>query len=299
MNVLRILAEFRTPFLDQVFQFITYFGQEIVLIAVICLLYWCIDKRFAYLLGFVYFFSGLFVQSLKITFRIDRPWVLDPDFQPVASAKPGATGYSFPSGHTQGGTSLFAPLAKKTDRNGLKVLYIGAFVLIGFSRLYLGVHTPKDVLVSMGLSLLFTTVFWRIQNALLDSDRYLRPVTVIMILLSIAVCIYANVLYTNQIIDAKYASDCFKAAGSGLGFAIGFYIERTWLNFDPECRNNYMQIPKVLCGLLGAGLIKSCFFMIVPSTLFTRMIQYLLLVLWVLVLYPFIFSKCSNAIASR
>lgn len=82
MDFLHILAEFRTPFGEQFFQFVTYFGQEVIIIAVICTLYWCVDKRFAYQMGFTYFLAGLCVQTLKITFRIPRPWVLDPEFPP-------------------------------------------------------------------------------------------------------------------------------------------------------------------------------------------------------------------------
>ena len=96
MDFLHVLAELRTPFGEHFFQFATYFGQEVIIIAVICTLYWCVDKRFAYQLGFTYFLAGLCVQTLKITFRIPRPWILDPSFSPVESAVPAATGYSFP-----------------------------------------------------------------------------------------------------------------------------------------------------------------------------------------------------------
>ncbi len=92
MAFLWLLSEIRTPSLDRLMQLITYFGQEIIIIVVICALYWCADKRFAYLLGFIYFTAGLGVQALKITFRIPRPWILDPDFRAVESALPAATG---------------------------------------------------------------------------------------------------------------------------------------------------------------------------------------------------------------
>ena len=59
MTFLWILEGIRTPFLDKLMQFITYFGQELIIIAVICAFYWCVDKRFAYLLGFTYFTAGL------------------------------------------------------------------------------------------------------------------------------------------------------------------------------------------------------------------------------------------------
>ena len=80
------LENIRTPFFNEIMQFVTYFGQELLIIAVICALYWCADKRFAYYLGFTYFTAGFCVQALKITFRIPRPWILDPEFKAVKSA---------------------------------------------------------------------------------------------------------------------------------------------------------------------------------------------------------------------
>ena len=68
MTFLWLLEGIRTPFLDKLMQLITYFGQELIIIAVICVLYWCADKRFAYLLGFTYFtamLSGLISNSLN------------------------------------------------------------------------------------------------------------------------------------------------------------------------------------------------------------------------------------------
>ena len=198
MTFLWLLEGIRTPFLDKLMQFITYFGQELIIITFICTLYWCVDKRFAYFLGFSYFTAGLAVQTLKITFRIPRPWVLDPDFHAVESAISGATGYSFPSGHTQGAACLFFPLALKTRKKWVKFLCIIAFLSIGFSRMYLGCHTPKDVLVSMALSLCITLLLWKYQAQILDQETHLKWITLLLMLLAIAAAIYAYVLYSND-----------------------------------------------------------------------------------------------------
>ena len=300
MTFLWLLEGIRTPFLDKLMQLITYFGQELIIIAVICVLYWCADKRFAYLLGFTYFTAGLCVQSLKITFRIPRPWILDPDFTAVKSAVPGATGYSFPSGHTQGATCLFFPLALKAQNIWCKILCILAFLSIGFSRMYLGCHTPKDVLVSMLISILVSLVIWKFQTFLLDDSRYLKQIASILALLSFAVAAYALVLKSNGTIETKYATDCCKAAGAGLGFAIGWHIERTKMNFDTHTGNIVTQILKLIIGLIIALLIKEGFSTIFGSSILAKMAEYFILVLWVLVIYPFIFSKilrrnvCSN-----
>ena len=161
MEFLRFLAQYRTPLGDALFQAVTWFGEETLVLVVICWLYWCKDKKLAYTIGLTYFFSGLLVQGLKITFRIPRPWVLDPDFQAVPSAVPGATGYSFPSGHTQSGTALYASLALSSSKIWQKSLCVLLFLAIGFSRMYLGCHTPQDVLTAMALSLLCSLLAYR------------------------------------------------------------------------------------------------------------------------------------------
>lgn len=294
MSFLWLLEGIRTPFLDKLMQFITYFGQEVIIIAFVCALYWCIDKRFAYLLGFTYFTAGLCVQTLKVTFRIPRPWVLDPAFHAVESAVPGATGYSFPSGHTQGATCLFYPLAKKSQKLPLKILCVLAFLLIGFSRMYLGCHTPKDVLVSMGLSLLIATFIWHFQSAFLDDNRYLKPIAIILFLTSIAVALYALWLMKSGTISAKYASDCCKAAGAGLGFSVGWYLERTHFHFDPRIGSTSAKVIRLLLGLFFTVLLKEGLGMLAQSSILAKMAEYFILVLWILIIYPWIYHKLAR-----
>ena len=124
MEFLNFLAQYRTPAADAIFQAITLLAQETFVVVVICWLFWCSQKKLAYCLGFSYFTSGLLVQGLKITFRVPRPWILDPSFQPVASAVPGATGYSFPSGHTQSITALLGTLGFYFKKEPLQILVL-------------------------------------------------------------------------------------------------------------------------------------------------------------------------------
>ena len=255
MNVLWALSNIRTPFFNQIFQLITYLGQELFLIGVICVLYWCINKKLATQIGFTYIAAGLCVQGLKITFRIPRPWVLDPDFKAVESAVPAATGYSFPSGHTQGGTSLFAPLAFHSRKWYLKCLYTAVFLLIGFSRMYLGCHTPKDVFVSMGLSLIFAWLIWKYQY-FFTRETEIGKIALTVTVAAVFICCYSSVLYHAGIIEARYASDCFKASGAAFGFAGGWYLERRYLNFTVGNPGIGRLIMRFLFGLIVTAILQ-------------------------------------------
>ena len=160
--------------------------------------------------------------------------------------------------------------------------------------MYLGCHTPKDVLVSMGLSLLVASLIWKFQSLLLDDDRHLKLIAAILVCLSLATAAYSLVLHNNGAIEAKYAMDCCKAAGAGLGFSIGWYAERTKLNFDTRTGRIWMQILKLVVGLIFSFLIKEGFSLIFGSSILAKMSEYFILVLWVIVIYPCLFHRALS-----
>ena len=289
LNFLHRLSEIRNPVLNTIFQLITRLGEEVVVLGIICLLYWCVNKNSAYKLGLIFFASGIAVQGLKVTFRIERPWILDPSFSPVESARPAATGYSFPSGHTQGATALYGYFADKTKKLPIKILFITLFLLVGFSRMYLGVHTPYDVLASLILTLIAVILIGRYYERIAQKNGFV--LTIVLATISVALCIYSFVLSSIGYIDATQINDCFKSGGAGLGFAIGYYIERNYLNFDVRTDKLWKQILKFVIGVLGALFFKSVLKLISPGNLLVDFIRYLLTVLWVIALYPLIFSK--------
>lgn len=294
MNFLWALSEIRTPFLDTLFQFITYFGQELLLIGVICALYWCVDKKLATQIGFTYVTAGLCVQGLKITFRIPRPWVLDPDFKAVESAIPAATGYSFPSGHTQGGTSLFAPLALNAKKLSIKLLCTAAFLLIGFSRMYLGCHTPKDVLTAIGVSLLFSWLIWKYKDLFVGPDSHVGLIALLVTAAAVGICIYSYILYHGGVIEACYASDCFKASGAALGFAAGWYLEQKYLDFSAHTGTRAEKILRFIAGLAVTAALQFGLKALIGHTLAGKTIQHFIVILWIIFLYPCIFSKLKK-----
>ena len=159
--------------------------------------------------------------------------------------------------------------------------------------MYLGCHTPKDVMVSMTLSILISCVIWRYRDVLLEDRRYLRVIAAVLVCLSLAAAAYSLLLLKDGAIETRYAMDCCKAAGAGLGFAAGWYIERTKIDFDPHTGSIPSKVIRLLAGLAAALLLKESFSLIFGSSILAKMSEYFILVLWVLVIYPYIFDRTA------
>lgn len=290
MEILHFIAQYRTPFFDTLFQAITLFAQETLVVVIICWLYWCLDKRKAYILGFTYFLSGLLVQGLKITFRIPRPWVLDSTFHPVSSALSGATGYSFPSGHTQSGTALFSTLGFASRKYAGKFFCFFFMILIGFSRMYLGVHTPKDVLVSMFLTLGISAFIWYKAGPALTDTTHAQKISLGLLCICLFLGIYTFYLYTTKTADPEMAKDALKACGAGLGFAVGYYLECTHIHFSVP-KERKQKIIRFLIGLLSVLILMGLFELTLKKFLIGSILSYFLLILWIVAGYPALFSR--------
>ena len=177
MDFLRLLAAGRCGALDTFFSGLTYFGSEIAFMAAALLIFWCVDKRQGYYVFLVGALGTVCNQFLKLAFRIPRPWVLDPDFQIVEAARADATGYSFPSGHTGISFAAVGALLAAKSR-----LWVPAFVLaliIAFSRLYLYVHFPSDILGAVALGVAIGELTFRqggraLEKAALRRERSVR-----------------------------------------------------------------------------------------------------------------------------
>lgn len=276
-----------------VFSLITQLGEETVVIVLLCLIYWCVNKRTAYVIGIAYFFSGIAVQGMKINFQIERPWVIDPTLKPVEAAIPGATGYSFPSGHTQSVVALFGTLALRIRRIAVRVVCLLVVVLVAFSRLYLGVHTLLDV----GVSLIITTLIVLVVAKILSGDGANRKqdliLTLVLVVCALAVIAIAAVMFTNGRIDQGYLTDCLKAAGAGIGFAVGMCIERTYIDFSVHTKHIMWQIVKFIVGIAGVLILKEGLKLVVGTGFVVDTARYFLICTWVTVFFPLIIRRFS------
>ena len=111
MPFLYFLESIRNPVFDAFFALITHLGEETFFLVVAILFFWCINKREGYFILITGLVGTVVNQMAKLFFRIPRPWVLDPNFDIIESARAEATGYSFPSGHTQNIAGTYGAIA--------------------------------------------------------------------------------------------------------------------------------------------------------------------------------------------
>ena len=157
MKVLYFFESIRNPFLDAIMTAFTYLGSEIAFIVFALIVYWCVDKKRGFFVLSVGYIGVIINQLLKIIFMVPRPWVIDKDFTIVESARADAEGYSFPSGHTQNAVGTYGSIARFLKKRWSTIVSIVLIIAIAVSRMYLGVHTPLDVGVSIliGTALVF------------------------------------------------------------------------------------------------------------------------------------------------
>ncbi len=294
MELLWKLSEIRTDFLNVLFKFFTLFGEETFVLAVICGLYWCINKNLTYKIGMSYFFSGIAAQSLKIICRVPRPWVKDPSFTPLEGSLKTATGYSFPSGHTQTATSIYGTFAINTKKLWLKCLMVLLIAAVGLSRMYMGVHTPQDVIWGFLISIVLTISVNLCMNKS-SSQRTDLILCIVLTAVSAISAIYAVILQNSGIIEAQHAQDLCKMSGAAVGFAISFYIERKHINFNERSSGFLKNVVKLFIGIVILLAIKAGLKPLLGTGTAGGFIRYMLMIIWAMCLYPLIIKKYQQA----
>ena len=120
------------------------------LVVIMCLLYVMVDKKKFCRVLFCYSICVTINAFVKITACVYRPWIKEPKIVPAKNSLAAATGYSFPSGHTAAASSCSMEMIAEYKQNKLlAVLLILYICVVVFTRMFLGCHTPQDVLVAV------------------------------------------------------------------------------------------------------------------------------------------------------
>lgn len=270
--------------------------------ALVAAVYWCLDKKAGQRIA-LSVVSGLFVnQGLKNTFCAYRPWVRDPRIVPVGNAIETATGYSFPSGHTQIAATMFGSLALwQKKRRWFYWLNVCLLILVPVSRLYLSVHTPQDVVASLLLAFLAIWASGRILpwvDAGKNRDFILFFAGLVicgLYLLYIELRPYPMDFSADGklLVDPEeMVQDCYSAAGCLVGFLSGWLTERRKICFSVP-KEGKKRLLRLLVGagvLLVIAVFLEAPFVLVFGANWGTFFRFALAFFWVIAGAPWVFG---------
>lgn len=298
MDILYALEGIRTPLLDGILLALTELGGETAFLVVALVLFWCADKRQGYYLMAVGFLGTLANQFLKLACQVPRPWVRDPNFTIVEAAREGASGYSFPSGHSQTSVGTFGVIARCAKNKWVRVAAIAVCVIVPFSRMYLGVHYPSDVLVGSGMALLFILLLHPV--CFKDDGKYIPALFCVMIVLAIAFVAYTELFPFPADIDPHNLESAVKNSytlmGALLGMLVVYFVDMR--RPFPTEGVWYAQVLKVIGGLVIALAVKeglrAPLDALFGGHIIARAVRYMLLVLVAGIVWPLTFPRFAK-----
>lgn len=311
MEFLKALESIRCSFLDGIMQAFTFLGEETVFMVLAIILFWCVDKWKGYFLLATGFLGTILSQTMKLIWRVPRPWVRDPSFTVVESAQSGATGYSFPSGHTQGAACTFGGIARFSKRGWLRWAMVILVLLVGFSRMYLGAHYPSDVIVGLVLGVAAVLLMYPIFQKARQSEKFMYGVLFGMLLLTLGYLAYvllypfpAEVRLMDPMTKTSNWENGLKNAWTLLGCVIGLIVSFT---ADRKTRFSEKaplpgQICKVVLGLailIGIRIVLKKLFGLISDDLYWNAVRYFCMVVFAGAIWPLSFPLWAKLGAKK
>lgn len=269
----------RSNFLDFIMNLLTHLGDVYIFILIVALIYWTIDKKFAYKFALAFIASAAINTTLKNIFNRPRPFK-----EGLTSVSSETHGSSFPSGHSQASGVMFYSLNNEYGKKN-KIVKTYAYIilfLVPFTRMYLGQHYLTDVLFGSIIGILVSILMFKLFD-LMNDREHIYPLFLIPIFLLIMI-IFHNKGYGN-------AKDLFVAGGGYIGFTIGYAIEKLYIkhNVDTTLLN---KIIKIIIGLIIVVLVYVVLKTLFPTnSLIFDSIRYFLVAISAASLVPYIYTK--------
>lgn len=295
MEFLYLLEKLRISGLNEFMLAVTHLGEETAFLVIALIVFWCVDKYHGYYLLGVGLFGNLANQFLKILCRVPRPWIKDPSFKPLEAAIPEASGYSFPSGHSQTAVGTFGCIAATQKNKIIRAVCIAFMILVPFSRMYVGVHTPADVLVGSGMALVMVFVFRPLMLGE-GKKKNIPHIFTALTFLSIAyLCFVELYPFPADLDEANYASavkNAYTFLGCFVGVQIVYIADERKFKFQTDAVW-WAQILKAIGGLAVVLAVKEgmrpVLELILPQ-MPARAVRYCLIVVVAGIVWPLTFK---------
>lgn len=299
--VLQTLRENCPQFINYFFLFLSEYFMK-VLIFVFAVIYWGFSKQAGLIIALGYSGTYTLNQTVKNIACVYRPWIRDSRLYVFPAAEAGATGYSFPSGHTVSAAYFLGSGAVwKKDKKWFCGICIALIVLVAFARNWLGAHTLTDVICALGnacLGICLTNIiaYWFSKNE--DKD-YL--VVTAAVAVSVIVLLFMEfkgypVSYDSNgaVLSDPYLmkTDCYSACGMTCGGFIAWFLERRFVKME-DTSNTRCRIIRILIGAAGVSLFfigLNPVYKLIDRNI-GHLIKYFLIFFYTFYVSPYLFKK--------
>lgn len=269
-----------------VMKLVTNLVSEYVFFAVLMVLFWAVNEKKAFRLGILLVCTVWVNAVLKSLFNQPRPFHLENALGMIDAA-----GGGFPSGHAQLAAVFFIPLAfwyagkfGKLPRGAVWIASAALILLVSFSRIYLGVHFPQDILGGWFFAAVLLVPFFLVERHGFPGSLRLR-----LTISAAAAAVMGAALPAERLPAALF-----------LGFASGYALMRTFFSFDAGkntagLRTAADTVFRLLLGVSGAVLLYFGLKLLFPGPSsswysFFRFIRYAILGFWVSAGAPRLFA---------
>lgn len=276
-------------FFDYFFYFISQIGGSIGILILMTIVYWCINKEKGIKIAYISILGINLNGILKGMFQALRPFQYEGREYlrklEGTSLSDGASGTSFPSGHSQNSGTLYSSVIRYFKKNWVIICSIFMLIIVPISRLYLGVHFPGDVVVGTSLGIISTIIF----GTLIDKF-YHKKYHVFIIS---TVCLIPFLFIPNM------GKDFYKGMGILFGCLMGLFLEEKYVNFE-IAKSRKVNIIRYLFGLvlmiiiyLGAHVINHLDVVLNNQFLlkFSNLITHSMIAVLAIVLVPYLYKK--------
>jgi membrane-associated phospholipid phosphatase len=289
----------------------SFLGTEDFFMLVLPILYWCVDSLLGLRVVIILLLSATINEAFKLAFHAPRPYWYSPSVRGLAEE----TSFGIPSNHAQSAFVVWGLLAAYLRKWWGWLVAVMLILLIGLSRLYLGVHFPQDVLLGWlvgGLILWLALLFWNPLAAWAKKQKADRQ-SLTGFLASLAVFLLPLIPFiwlraSNWLPPQDWSAFATKAislqdSATSAGLLFGIFVGLIWHSRQGgfQTRGPWWQlVVRYLLGVAGVLVIRYGLKLIFPEgetvlAYFLRYLRYTLIGLWVTGGAPWTFIRLRLA----
>jgi membrane-associated phospholipid phosphatase len=300
-----------SPSLDSVMKFFSFLGRIEFYLLFIPFIYWAVDDKLGFRLLLVLISTDFLALGFKQILRQPRPyWIGN------VKALAEETTYGIPSSHASDSLAVWGYLAYRLRKNWLWAVSCLIVLLIGVSRLYLGVHFPTDVLggwlIGLGVIVIFVIgerwIVSRLEQfSIVEQIGIGFVISLVMILIGWIINLLIAPFpdppeWAQFALKARGISQYFTLAGALFGASAGYSIFRARLHFMTR-GSGWQKAARYVLGMAGVLLIYQgldVFFGLLASDetaigLVLRYLRFGAVTFWTIFVAPWIFIKIKLA----